>query len=100
MLNSNSIGIELDNIGHGFEYKKFSNIQMRVLEKLLRLLIQRYGIQKKNILGHSDIAPDRKLDPGELFNWDRLAKKNLDYYTLIKKNIIKKFFFKFDDKNT
>ena len=75
MLNDNSIGIELDNTGHGFDYKIFSNIQMRVLEKLLKLLIQKYDIEKKNILGHSDIAPDRKLDPGELFNWARLAKK-------------------------
>ena len=97
MLNSNSIGIELDNIGHGFEYKIFSNIQMRVLEKLLKSLMQRYGIEKKNILGHSDIAPDRKLDPGELFNWDRLAKKNLAYCPLVKKYAFKNILYKLGD---
>ena len=100
MLNDNSIGIELDNIGHGFDYKIFSNIQMRVLEKLLKLLIQKYGIEKKNILGHSDIAPDRKLDPGELFNWSRLAKKNLAYYPIVKKNALKNIFFKLGDNNS
>ena len=100
MLNNNSIGIELDNIGHGLDYKIFPNTQMSVLEKLLKLLINKYNIKKQNVLGHSDIAPDRKLDPGELFNWDRLAKKNLAYYPLIKKNTIKNFFFKFGDRNT
>ena len=100
MLNDNSIGIELDNIGHGLNYKIFSNIQMIALEKLLRLLINKYKVKKQNILGHSDIAPDRKIDPGELFNWDRLAKKNLAYYPLVKKNNFKNFFFKFGDRNT
>ena len=99
MLNNSSIGIELDNIGHGLNYKIFSNIQMSVLEKLLKLLINRYNIKKQNILGHSDIAPDRKLDPGELFNWDRLAKKNLAYYPSVKKNTFKNFFYKFGDRN-
>ena len=49
---------------------------------------------------HSDIAPNRKIDPGELFNWDRLAKKNLAYYPLVKKNTFNKFFFKLGDKDT
>ena len=102
MLNKNSIGIELDNIGHGLNYKIFSNIQMSALERLLKLLINKYKIKKQNVLGHSDIAPDRKLDPGELFNWNRLAKKNLAYYPLVKKNIFKnnKTFFKLGDKST
>ena len=101
-LNKNSIGIELDNIGHGLNYKLFSNIQMNTLEELLRLLINKYKIKKQNVLGHSDIAPDRKLDPGELFNWHRLAKKNLAYYPLVKKNTFNnnKIFFKLGDKST
>ena len=99
MLNNNSIGIELDNIGHGLNYKIFSNIQMSTLERLLKLLLDKYNIKKQNVLGHSDIAPDRKLDPGELFNWDRLAKKKLAYYPLVKKDIFKKIFFKFGDSN-
>ncbi len=100
MLNNSSIGIELDNIGHGLNYKRFSNIQMSTLEELLKLLINKYNIKKQNVLGHSDIAPDRKLDPGELFSWDRLAKKNLAYYPLVKKNTFNKIFFKLGDKNT
>jgi N-acetylmuramoyl-L-alanine amidase len=99
MLNNNSIGIELDNIGHGLHYKIFSNIQMSVLEKLLKLLINKYKIKKQNILGHSDIAPGRKLDPGELFNWERLAEKNLAYYPLVKRKNVKKFFYKLGDRN-
>ena len=99
MLNNNSIGIELDNIGHGFNYKIFPNIQMQVLEKLLKSLINKYNIKKQNVLGHSDIAPDRKLDPGELFNWKRLAKKNLAYCPLVKRKNFKKFFIKLGDRN-
>ena len=100
MLNDNSIGIELDNIGHGLNYKIFSNTQMTVLEKLLKLLLNKYNIKEKNVLGHSDIAPNRKLDPGELFNWDRLAKKKLAYYPLVKKYTFKNVFFKLGDRNT
>ena len=73
---------------------------MSVLEKLLKLLINKYNLKKQNVLGHSDVAPERKLDPGELFNWNRLAKKNLAYNPLIKKNTFKNFYFKFGDKNT
>ncbi len=100
MLNGNSVGIELDNIGHGYDYKIFSNIQMRALEKLLKLLIQKYNIEKQNVLGHSDIAPDRKLDPGELFNWSRLAKKNLAYCPLVKKYRFKNIFLKLGDRSS
>ena len=100
MLNDNSIGIELDNIGHGLNYKIFSNTQMTVLEKLLKLLLNKYNIKEKNVLGHSDIAPNRKLDPGELFNWHRLAKKKLAYYPLVKKYTFKNVFFKLGDRNT
>ena len=50
-------------------------------------------------MGHSDIAPDRKSDPGELFNWHRLAKKNLAYYPSVKKHTSKKIFLKLGDRN-
>ena len=75
MLNHSSIGIELDNNGHGVKYRLFPDKQIKVLELLLEKIIQKYQIKKQNVLAHSDIAPNRKLDPGELFNWDRLAKK-------------------------
>ena len=76
-LNSYSIGIEISNPGHDHGYKKFSSKQILSIIKLLRFLIGKYKIKKQNILGHSDIAPNRKKDPGEKFPWSRLAKKNL-----------------------
>ena len=66
-LNKNSIGIEITNPGHSFGYKKFPKQQIFSLIKLTKFLISKYQINKKNILGHSDIAPDRKKDPGEKF---------------------------------
>tara|TARA_X000000950_G_scaffold236450_1_gene287368 strand:+ start:698 stop:1447 length:750 start_codon:yes stop_codon:yes gene_type:complete len=100
MLNDSSIGIELDNIGHGLGYKLFPDKQIKTLEVLLAKIIQKYKIKKQNILAHSDIAPNRKLDPGELFNWYRLAKKNLAYYPKIKNNSKKNIFFKLGDHNS
>ena len=76
-LNNYSIGIEISNPGHDHGYKKFSSKQILSIIKLLRFLIGKYKIKKQNILGHSDIAPNRKKDPGEKFPWSRLAKKNL-----------------------
>ena len=80
MLNKSSIGIELENPGHGKNYRDYSNPLMNSLEKLLRIIITKYNLNIKNILGHSDVSPTRKADPGELFNWQRLAKKNLAYW--------------------
>ena len=76
-LNNYSIGIEISNPGHDHGYKKFSSKQILSIISLLRFLIRKYKIKKQNILGHSDIAPNRKKDPGEKFPWSRLAKKNL-----------------------
>ena len=98
MLNESSIGIELENKGHGTNYKAFTRKQMIVLEKLLEEMVCKYRINKNNILGHSDIAPDRKLDPGELFNWSNLAKKNLAYWPLIQKSKRKNILFKLGDE--
>ena len=74
-LNINSIGIEISNPGHDFKYKKFSNTQVSAIIKLSRFLIKKYKIKPSNFLGHSDIAPDRKKDPGEKFPWKYLSKK-------------------------
>ena len=71
-INSASIGIELVNPGHEWGYRKFPDVQIGVLIDLCRDLVGKYGIPLDRILGHSDVAPERKLDPGELFPWDRL----------------------------
>ena len=76
-LNKYSIGIEIDNPGHKFGYKKFSNRQISSIITLLRYLKKKYNIKKENFLGHSDIAPERKKDPGEKFPWKFLSKKKL-----------------------
>ena len=74
-LNVNSIGIEISNPGHNFKYKNFSKKQIFAIIKLSRFLKKKYNIKVKNFLGHSDIAPDRKIDPGEKFPWKYLSKK-------------------------
>jgi N-acetylmuramoyl-L-alanine amidase len=79
-LNENSIGIELVNKGHKFGYQNFSNVQIKSLIKLCKNLKKKYKIKKENFLGHSDIAPLRKLDPGEKFPWGKLSKYNLGYW--------------------
>jgi N-acetylmuramoyl-L-alanine amidase len=76
-LNKNSIGIEIQNQGHEYRYEKFSLKQITSLKKLLKALIKLYKIDPINVLGHSDIAPERKKDPGEKFPWKDLAKANL-----------------------
>tara|TARA_Y100000994_G_scaffold43123_1_gene33679 strand:- start:19 stop:696 length:678 start_codon:yes stop_codon:yes gene_type:complete len=76
-INSYSIGIELENPGHEFGYSKFPKGQMSVLTELCVEVINKYSISPENIVGHSDIAPRRKKDPGELFDWKSLAKKGV-----------------------
>ena len=76
-LNSNSLGIELVNKGHEYGYQNFSNAQIKSLIKLCKILKKKYSISKENFLGHSDIAPLRKKDPGEKFPWKKLSKYNL-----------------------
>ena len=105
-LNKNSIGIEIANPGHGKGYKKFSRSQILSLIRLSKFLIQKYKISSKNILGHSDVAPDRKKDPGEKFPWKYLSQKHIGYWhnldqkmlvknrMLITNNLQKKIFFK------
>lgn len=79
-LNDTSIGIELVNPGHEHGYEVFSEKQYESLEQLIKLLFSKYNIKKDWVLGHSDIAPSRKLDPGENFDWYRLARKDLSIW--------------------
>ena len=74
LLNDKSIGIEISNPGHEHGYRKFNSKQIKTLIKISKSLIKKYKINKKNILGHSDIAPLRKKDPGEKFPWKLLYK--------------------------
>ena len=76
-INSSSIGIEIVNPGHEFGYRPFPEAQIDALVPLVAEIIDRYGITRGNVVGHSDIAPARKQDPGELFPWNRLAKLRL-----------------------
>lgn len=76
-VNSASIGIELVNPGHEWGYRPFPEAQMEALLPLLSALVRRYDIPRANVVGHSDIAPARKDDPGELFDWDLLAGHRL-----------------------
>jgi N-acetylmuramoyl-L-alanine amidase len=89
-LNKNSIGIEISNPGHNFNYKNFSKKQIQSIKKLSQFLIKKYTISKKNILGHSDIAPSRKKDPGEKFPWKYLAKFKIGkWHSLTQKTLLK-----------
>ena len=76
-LNKNSLGIELVNKGHQFGYQNFSKKQITSLIILCKKLKRKYKIRTENILGHSDIAPLRKNDPGEKFPWKKLSTHNL-----------------------
>ena len=76
-VNSASIGIELVNPGHQLGYRPFPEPQMDALVPLMAQIVDRHGITRGNIVGHSDVAPARKEDPGELFDWDRLARVRL-----------------------
>ena len=113
-LNSNSIGIEISNPGHDYKYENFSQKQITSIIDLSKNLKKKYKIKKENILGHSDIAPLRKKDPGEKFPWKLLNKKKIClWHNLSEKNCKKlrgiklknsdnffKLLFKFGYKST
>lgn len=80
-INSRSIGIEISNPGHEFGYRPFNAAQISSLTDLCQDIIKRYHIPPENILGHSDVAPTRKQDPGELFPWKTLAKNGIGLWT-------------------
>ena len=77
LLNDCSVGIELVNPGHEWGYRAFPEAQMVALETLVAAIMQRRKIVPERVLGHADIAPMRKEDPGELFDWPRLARAGL-----------------------
>ena len=79
-VNTRSIGVELANPGHEFGYRPFPEPQLGALETLLGDILERRRIDPARLVGHSDVAPLRKRDPGELFPWRRLAAKGLAYW--------------------
>jgi len=76
-VNSASVGIELANPGHEWGYRPFPPAQMAALIPLLADIVWRHGVRPADVVGHSDVAPARKQDPGELFDWPRLARLGL-----------------------
>ena len=89
-LNKHSLGIEISNPGHEFKYNNFTQKQINSILKLSKFLIKKYKIKSKCILGHSDISPDRKKDPGEKFPWYYLSKKKIGiWHSLNSKRLIK-----------
>ena len=103
LLNKSSIGIEISNPGHEHGYKNFKKKQIKCLIKISKFLIKKYKIKKQNILGHSDVAPLRKKDPGEKFPWKFLANKKIGVWHNLNfkecnelrgvKNVGNKYFF-------
>jgi N-acetylmuramoyl-L-alanine amidase len=91
-LNKNSIGIELVNKGHQFGYTNFKKRQLSSLIKICKSLIKKYKINKKrNIVGHSDIAPLRKIDPGEKFPWKQLANNKIGIWHNCKSSLLRQY---------
>jgi len=89
-LNRYSIGIEISNTGHRFNHESYSKKQINSVIKLSKFLITKYNIKEKNILGHSDVAPERKQDPGEKFPWKFLAKNKIGYWHNLSQNYLSK----------
>ena len=77
VLNDGSIGIEIVNPGHGWGYRAFPAAQMAAVHALCLEILGRHAIPACNVIGHSDVAPDRKQDPGELFPWRELAGEGI-----------------------
>ena len=84
-VNGRSIGIELENPGHQFGYSAFPNKQIRALIALVRGIFKRHRIPQHRVLGHSDVAPRRKIDPGEKFPWRALAGSGVGYWPVSKR---------------
>lgn len=82
-INSRSIGIEIVNPGHEFGYRPFPDSQMVTLIELAQGILDRHAIPPRNVVGHSDVAPRRKTDPGELFDWRRLAEAGIGLWPTV-----------------
>ena len=89
-LNKYSIGVEIHNPGHQHGYVCFSKKQIDSIKYLSLKLTKKYNLKKKHFLGHSDIAPIRKKDPGEKFPWELLSKYNIGIWHSLDKKILKK----------
>jgi N-acetylmuramoyl-L-alanine amidase len=93
-INSRSIGIEIDNPGHEFGYRAFPDAQIEAVIDLCHDILSRHAIAPERVLAHSDVAPLRKEDPGELFPWDRLHDAGIGHWVepapLVEGNILKR----------
>ena len=90
-LNKNSIGIELVNKGHQFGYTNFKKKQLSSLIRICKSLIKKYKIKRRNVVGHSDIAPLRKTDPGEKFPWKQLANNKIGIWHNCKSSLLRQY---------
>ena len=90
-LNKFSIGIEIQNPGHQYGYKNFNMKQINSIKYLSLNLAKKYNLRKEHYLGHSDVAPDRKKDPGEKFPWEILSKYKIGLWHTLDKKILKKY---------
>ena len=88
-INGRSIGIEIVNPGHEFGYRSFPGAQIEAVIKLGREIVHRHGIPPERVLGHSDVAPARKIDPGELFPWGGLALAGVGLWPQTRKHRLK-----------
>jgi len=89
-INKNSLGIELVNKGHQFGYTNFTKKQLSQLITLCKMLIKKYKISRKNVIGHSDVAPTRKIDPGEKFPWKDLSKNKIGIWHRIDSKLLRR----------
>jgi Negative regulator of beta-lactamase expression len=89
-LNKYSIGIEISNPGHNYGYKRFNSKQIYFLKKLLKYLMKKYVIKSKNILGHSEIAFNRKKDLGEKFLWEEFSRNDFCFWHKLDKRLLNK----------
>lgn len=87
-VNANSIGIEIANHGHSNGYRAFPEIQMQSLIPLCQSVLARHSIPARNVVGHSDVAFLRKMDPGELFDWPRLARAAVGLFPFAAKPVM------------
>ena len=88
-LNDKSIGVEIQNSGHSGKYEEYSSKQIKSLLILSKILKKKYNLKSKNFLGHSDIAPNRKRDPGEKFPWKYLANYKIGIWNNLPKKYLK-----------
>ena len=88
LINKYSIGVEIHNPGHQYGYKDFNKKQINAIRRLSLKLAKKYKFKKNNFLGHSDIAPNRKKDPGEKFPWELLSKYRIGTWHSINKKLL------------